>query len=137
AVASAGAVEANELRDFVFDRLRSYYADQGATGLQFDAVAAVEPATLPDFDQRLKAVQAFAKLPEADALAAANKRIRNILRKAAEAGEEIPERINNTGLVETAELALAGALAKAEKETGAASASRDYVAVLKRLAQLR
>jgi glycyl-tRNA synthetase beta chain len=133
-VASAGAVELAEVRDFVFERLRSYYADQGVSALQFDAVAAVEPATLSDFDRRLKAVQAFAKLPEAEALAAANKRIRNILKKTDEA---IPARINNTGLVETAELALAGALAKAEKDTEAAIQSHDYVAVLKRLAQLR
>jgi glycyl-tRNA synthetase beta chain len=128
---------AAELVAFVHDRLRSYYADQGVTGLQFDAVAAIDPPTLPDFDQRLKAVQAFAKLPEADALAAANKRIRNILRKASEAEEDIPKKISNTGLVETAELALAGALAKAEKDTEAAIAARDYVAVLKRLALLR
>jgi glycyl-tRNA synthetase beta chain len=137
AVASAGKGDKQELRDFVFDRLRSYYSDQGISGLQFDAVAAVEPATLPDFDKRLKAVQVFAKLPEADALAAANKRIRNILRKAIEANETIPDKISNTGLVETVELALAGALAKAEKDTEAAIAARDYVAVLKRLALLR
>lgn len=133
-VASAGAVDLGELRDFVFERLRSYYAEQGVSALQFDAVAAVEPATLPDFDRRLKAVQAFARLPEAEALAAANKRIRNLLRKTDEA---IPAKINNTGLVETAELALAGALAKAEKDTEAAIQAHDYVAVLKRLAQLR
>ena len=133
-VASAGAVDLAELRDFVLERLRSYYADQGVSSLQFDAVAAVEPATLLDFDHRLKAVQAFAKLPEAEALAAANKRIRNILKKTDEA---IPAKINNTALVETAELALAGALAKAEKDTEDAIHSRDYVAVLKRLALLR
>jgi glycyl-tRNA synthetase beta chain len=133
-VASAGQVDLAELRDFVFERLRSYYADQGVSALQFDAVAAVEPATLPDFDRRLKAVQAFAKLPEAEALAAANKRIRNILKKTDEA---IPAKINNTALVETVELALAGALAKAEKDTESALHSHDYVAVLKRLAQLR
>ncbi len=133
-VNAAGAVEVSELREFVFERLRSYYADQGVTSLQFDAVAAVEPATLQDFDQRLKAVQAFAKFPEAEALAAANKRIRNILKKT---DEVIPAKINNTALVETVELALAGALAKAEKDTAAAIASRDYVTVLKRLALLR
>jgi glycyl-tRNA synthetase beta chain len=96
-----------------------------------------EPLSLPDFDQRMNAVRAFAALPEAEALAAANKRIRNILKKAAESGEPIPDKISNTGLVETAELALAGALAKAEQDTAEAIAQRDYVAVLKRLAQLR
>jgi glycyl-tRNA synthetase beta chain len=137
AVAFAGTVDLAELREFVFERLRAYYAEQGVTALQFDAVAAVEPATLPDFDHRLKAVQAFARLPESEALAAANKRIRNILRKAADNGEVSNGKLSNTGLVETAELALAGALAKAEKDTEAAIAARDYVAVLKRLAQLR
>ena len=134
AAIAAGEIDRNEVRDFVFDRLRAYYADQGVGPLQFDAVASVQPPTLPDFDHRLKAVQAFAKLPEAEALAAANKRIRNILKKTDEA---IPAKINNTALVETAELALAGALAKAEKDSEAALDSRDYVTVLKRLAQLR
>jgi glycyl-tRNA synthetase beta chain len=127
----------SDLRDFVFDRLRAYYADQGVTALQFDAVAAVAPATLPDFDRRLKAVQAFVSLPEAEALAAANKRIRNILKKAVEGNETIPAKVSTTGLVETVELALAGALAKAEKDTEAAIEAHDYVALLKRLAQLR
>jgi glycyl-tRNA synthetase beta chain len=137
AVAFAGEVKLAEVRDFVFERLRAYYADQGVTALQFDAVAAVEPATLPDFDHRLKAVQAFARMPDSEALAAANKRIRNILRKAQEANETINGKVSNTALVETVELALAGALAKAEKDTEASIASRDYVAVLRRLAQLR
>jgi glycyl-tRNA synthetase beta chain len=134
AVFPAPATVAAEILAFVQERLRAYYADQGVTALQFDAVSSVEPKTLPDFDHRLKAVQAFAKLPEAEALAAANKRIRNILKKTDEA---IPAKINNTALVETAELALAGALAKAEKDSEAALESRDYVTVLKRLAQLR
>ncbi|MGA9334919.1 MAG: glycine--tRNA ligase subunit beta [Rudaea sp.] len=71
-----------ELTDFVFDRLRGYYADQGFASDQFDAVRAVEPETLVDFDQRLRAVAEFARLPEAAALTAANKRIGNILRQA-------------------------------------------------------
>jgi len=142
-----------EVLSFTMDRLRSYYLERGFTSAQFDAVNEVqpslslsreeatswpmplkEPLTLPDFDRRIKAVQAFAKLPEAEALAAANKRIRNILKKT---DEDIPAKINNTALVETVELALAGALAKAEKDTAAAIAARDYVSVLKRLAQLR
>src|SRR5688500_2285514 len=65
AVDFAGKVDVAELRAFVLERLRAYYADQGVSSLQFDAVAAVEPATLLDFDRRLKAVQAFASLPEA------------------------------------------------------------------------
>ena len=73
-----------ELREFVYERLRGYYADQGYTSDQFDAVRAVEPETLLDFDRRLRAVAEFAKLPEAATLAAANKRIGNILRQAGE-----------------------------------------------------
>ncbi|HEX7338765.1 MAG TPA: glycine--tRNA ligase subunit beta, partial [Rhodanobacteraceae bacterium] len=75
-----------ELNDFVHERLRSYYAEQGFTRGQFDAVAAVEPTTFVDFDRRLRAVAAFAERPEAASLAAANKRVANILRKQAEAG---------------------------------------------------
>ncbi|MGH8041752.1 MAG: glycine--tRNA ligase subunit beta [Rudaea sp.] len=71
-----------ELRDFVIERLRGYYSEQGFGADQFDAVRAVDPETLTDFDRRLRAVAEFAKLPEAAALAAANKRIGNILRQA-------------------------------------------------------
>ncbi|MHB8448766.1 MAG: glycine--tRNA ligase subunit beta [Rudaea sp.] len=74
------------LRDFIHERLRGYYAEQGFSADQFDAVQAVEPESLLDFDRRLRAVAEFAKLPEAAALAAANKRIGNILRQAAEDG---------------------------------------------------
>ncbi len=76
----------DSLRDFIQERLRGYYAEQGFAADQFDAVIAVEPETLPDFDRRLRAVAEFAKLPEAAALTAANKRIGNILRQAAEDG---------------------------------------------------
>src|SRR5699024_8599341 len=80
------AVLLTELMAFVRERLRGYYLDQGFTRGQFDAVAAVEPSSLPDFDRRLRAVAAFATLPEAASLAAANKRVGNILRQQAEAG---------------------------------------------------
>jgi hypothetical protein len=67
------------LHEFIVDRLRAYYAD--VPPQQFEAVAALRPVSLLDFDRRLKAIGTFAALPEAEALAAANKRIRNILRK--------------------------------------------------------
>src|SRR5262249_52388076 len=73
---------ADELREFVFERLRGYYADQGFSNEQFEAVRTVEIRTLIDFDHRLRAVTEFARLPEAQALAAANKRTGNILRQA-------------------------------------------------------
>jgi glycyl-tRNA synthetase beta chain len=124
----------NELREFILDRLRGYYADQGVPPQQFEAVAALRPASLLDFDRRLKAIGAFATLPEAEALAAANKRIRNILRKAEEA---IPASVDATLLTAGAEQDLADAVAQAIPDTDTAIARRDYVAVLGRLARLR
>ena len=82
----------DELIEFVYDRLRGYYAEQGFGSDMFDAVRAVEPETLTDFDRRLRAVAEFSRLPDAQALAAANKRIGNILRQAggAVAGKSDP-----------------------------------------------
>lgn len=124
----------DDLREFIFDRLRNYYADQGFTSTQFDAVAELKPASLLDFDKRLKAVREFAKLPEAPALAAANKRIRNILRKVE---GEIPSSINTGLLHDAGEKDLHAAVTAAISDTDAALAARDYVTVLSRLAQLR
>jgi glycyl-tRNA synthetase beta chain len=123
-----------DLYDFVLDRLRGYYADAGVPAAQFEAVAAVKPASLVDFDARAKAIAAFARLPEADALAAANKRIRNILRKV---DDPIAEAIDAAALVEPAERALAEALAPALADTDALLARGDYVGTLQRLAALR
>ncbi len=127
-------VLAAEIYDFVFDRMRNYYADQGFTGAQFDAVAELKPASLLDFDKRLKAVREFAQLPEAPALAAANKRIRNILRKVE---GKIPDSVNSGLLQEQGEKDLYAAISSALGDTDTALASRDYVAVLSRLATLR
>ncbi len=126
--------DAREIHDFVLDRLRGYYAEQGCTGAQFDAVAELRPASLLDFDRRLKAVAEFAQLPEAEALAAANKRIRNILKKAE---GTIAAQVDPQLLVEPAERALDDAVNAAIAETDPLLAARDYVGVLKRLAALR
>jgi glycyl-tRNA synthetase beta chain len=123
-----------EIYDFTIDRMRNYYADQGFTGAQFDAVVELKPASLLDFDKRLKAVREFSKLPEAPALAAANKRIRNILRKI---DGDVPTLVNADLLQEATERDLYAALNVALKDTDAALASRDYVTVLSRLALLR
>jgi len=133
ALEAAGA-DVAEVRDFILDRLRSYYAEQGVPPRQFEAVAAVHPRSLADFDRRLKAIAEFALLPEAEALAAANKRIRNILRKAE---GDIPARVDAALFAEDAERELAGAVEAAISDTDTALASRDYVAVLGRLARLR
>lgn len=72
-----------ELYDFMVDRLRAYFADQGFALQEFDAIRVLRPASPWDFAQRLAAVKAFAQLPEAASLAAANKRIANLLKKSA------------------------------------------------------
>ncbi|QSX79233.1 glycine--tRNA ligase subunit beta [Agrilutibacter solisilvae] len=126
------AADVGELREFVLDRLRGYYAD--VPPQQFTAVAELRPASLLDFDHRLKAIGEFAKLPEAPALAAANKRIRNILRKVEGA---LPTAIDPARFSEDAERALGQAVDAAVADTDPLLARRDYVAVLARLAALR
>jgi glycyl-tRNA synthetase beta chain len=123
-----------ELYDFILDRLRNYYSDQGVPAAHFEAVATLRPASLLDFERRLKAIGEFVKLPEAEALAAANKRIGNILKKAE---DEIPEHVERSRLREPAEIALAESVEAAIRETDAALAAHDYMAVLSRLAWLR
>ena len=123
-----------ELYDFIIDRLKGYYADKGVPATHFNAVAELKPASLYDFDRRIDAIGTFAQLPEAEALAAANKRIRNILRKAE---GDIPGSIDPALLREPAESELAEAVAAAIDDTGAALAQKDYVSVLGRLARLR
>ncbi|MBJ6985184.1 glycine--tRNA ligase subunit beta [Luteimonas sp. MC1750] len=125
---------ATELYDFVLDRLRGYYADRGVPTQHFSAVAALRPASLADFDQRIAAIASFAKLPEAEALAAADKRIRNILRKA---DGVVAEDVDTALLVEPAERALSTAVEAAWSEAGPALDRGDYVAALARLARLR
>ena len=130
-VAVGPATDSDDVREFVIDRLRGYY---NAVPQQFEAVAAVRPASLLDFDHRLAAIGEFAKLPEAEALAAANKRIRNILRKVE---GDIPADVDAALLTPGAEQDLADAVREAIADTDEALRRRDYVAVLGRLARLR
>lgn len=126
--------DAGELYDFILDRLRGYYADKGVPATHFNAVAELKPASLYDFDTRLDAIGQFAALPEAEALAAANKRIGNILKKADIA---IPDAIDHNLLTDPVEAALGEAVAAALGDTDEALHHHDYVKVLNRLAQLR
>ena len=126
--------DATELYDFILDRLRGYYADKGVPAAHFNAVAELKPASLHDFDRRIDAIGSFAQLPEAAALAAANKRIGNILKKAE---GDIPGCEDPALLSEPAERALAEAVEAAYAETGHALAQGDYVDVLAHLARLR
>lgn len=132
------AILVDELYDFVFDRLRGYYAEQGFDNAQFEAVLAVQPASLADFDRRLRAVAEFGRRPEAASLAAANKRVANILRKQAEEGTPVLRRAVDPAHFEAdAERDLADALAAAQRDTVEALGTGDYAAVLTRLSQLQ
>ena len=129
----------DELVEFVFERLRGYYAEQGFTGEQFEAVLAVAPSTLVDFDRRLRAVAEFGRRPEALSLAAANKRVANILRKQAEEAGAPPVGtvVDPAHFEADAERTLATALDSARADTVAPLEQGDYAAVLTRLAQLQ
>ena len=124
----------NELSEFVYDRLRNYYGERGIAMAQLEAVSAVAHGSLLDFDRCLTAIAEFAKLPEAEALAAANKRSRNILKKVE---GEVPDAIDPALFAEPAERELAEAVDAAIADTDPLLAGRDYVAVLGRLARLR
>lgn len=128
-----------ELRDFVLDRLRSYYAERGFDGQSFEAVLAVAPRSLADFDRRLRAVAEFGRRTEAASLAAANKRVANLLRKQAEEAGAPPvaDTIDPARFESPAEQALLDALMAAEQDNEAAWAEQDYPRVLTRLAELQ
>lgn len=120
--------------DFMMGRLRIYYQDQGITPDVFDAVYAQGPTRPLDFDSRIHAVTSFRKLAEAESLAAANKRISNILKKA---DTVIPEHYNTDLLQDDAEKVLALQLSDLEKQLQPMFDSREYEAAMKQLATLR
>jgi len=127
-----------ELVAFVLERLRGYYAEQGMDSMMFEAVAAVRPSSLLDFDRRLRAVAAFAGCAEAQSLAAANKRVDNILRKQAGEGGDTGPRTVDPDLFETpAETALHAALVQASEESSRHVEAGDYEAALMRLSRLQ
>ncbi len=127
-----------DLFEFILDRLRGYYADKSVPLQHFEAVAtrmrSFANTSLYDFDRRIDAIGTFAQLPEAEALAAANKRILNILKKSS---DEIPAIEDKDLLREPAESALAEAVEAVYAETGHALAHGDYVDALAHLARLR
>ncbi len=123
--------------DFMMDRLRAYYADIGVTPDVFDAVHARRPTRPLDFDRRVRAVNHFRSLPQADSLTAANKRIANILQQAQEKGIAVPGTVDNAKLAEDAEKTLAERLIELEQEVIPLFDARDYEPALARLADLR
>lgn len=123
-----------EVLDYCMERLRGYYADRGVGQDVFEAVLATRPTRLLDFDRRLEACRAFRALPEAAALAAANKRIRNILRQA---GEVDGARVDNDLVEAGEERALADAVAEKSASIEPLLAERQYERALTELAGLR
>ena len=121
---------------FMLDRLRGLLRERGFSPNEVEAVLAQNPDRVDDVVQRLEAVQAFAALPEAASLAAANKRITNILKKNEEALAQAGA-IDPALLQDQAEKDLAAAVARVQPEVDAAFASGDFAGTLKTLAQLR
>ena len=121
------------LTDFIYDRLAGGLREQGASAQEVDAVLALRPQRLADVGQRLQAVRAFAALPAAAALAAANKRIGNILKKSEGEGAAVQE----SRLVEAAEKDLFAAMQATVPAADAEFANGDYTAALMTLAALR
>ena len=123
---------------FMLDRLRGILRERGFSPNEIEAVVAQNPDRLDDIVQRLEAVQAFAALPESASLAAANKRITNILKKNEEALTAAGGLVVKTELLQdTAEKNLAAAVTRVQPEIDAAFARGDFAGTLKTLAQLR
>ena len=124
---------ATEVAAFMIDRLRGVLRERGFSANEVEAVLALQPNQLDDIVQRLDAVKAFAAMPEAAALAAANKRITNILKKA----EAAPGVLDPALLQEDAEKKLAASVARVQPAVSAAFAAGDFTGTLKTLSQLR
>jgi glycyl-tRNA synthetase beta chain len=124
---------ADALIDFIYDRLSGSLREQGFSAQEVDAVMALRPARLGQVNQFLSAVRAFAALPESPALAAANKRIGNILKKAG----EVDAHVNPALLQEEAEKGLYAVMQRLLPESEAQFKAGDYTASLQTLAALR
>jgi glycyl-tRNA synthetase beta chain len=122
-----------QVTQFFYDRLSGSLREQGYSAQEVEAVLALKPQRLTDVSKRLEAVRAFAALPEASALAAANKRIGNVLKKAG----EVDAHVNTALFKEDAEQALYAVMQKLLPESEAQFNAGDYTASLQTLATLR
>ena len=121
------------LATFIYERLAGSLREQGFSAQEVDAVLALQPQRLGDVAKRLAAVRAFAALPEAPALAAANKRIGNILKKA----QEVDAHVSEVLLSEPAEIALHAAVTDIAPRATLQFEAGDYTGSLQTLAALR
>ncbi|MCP4992168.1 MAG: glycine--tRNA ligase subunit beta [Gammaproteobacteria bacterium] len=125
---------AAEVHNFMLDRLKGLYHDRGIPSETFDAVAAVSPKSIADFDRRIDAVLAFTKLDAAEALAAANKRTRNILKKAG----DLPRiTVDSNHFEQDEETTLFDQLTKMQSQIDPLLVANDYEQTLITLAELR
>jgi len=124
---------AAELSAFLYERLRGLLREQGYSANEVESVVAQAPQRIDDIAERLAAVRAFMQLPEAESLAAANKRIGNILKKSEGAAADVDAAL----LFEPAEKALAEAFARIAPGAQQLFAAGDYAASLKALAPLK
>ncbi len=131
-VKSAGL--ADQVLEFIFDRLRARYEDEGVDVAAYLSVRVVQPGSALDFDQRVQAVQAFRTLPEAASLAAANKRVSNLLSKF---DAKLPEAVEPRWFDNATEFSLYSAIQQAEQAVQPLAAARQYREALERLAHLR
>ncbi|WP_211453335.1 glycine--tRNA ligase subunit beta [Collimonas antrihumi] len=123
----------NDVLPFLYERLRGLLRERGYSPNEIEAVVAQQPDRLDNIIERLDAVQAFAALPEAEALAAANKRITNILKKTEGVGNTVQQDL----LRDSAEQQLFAAMNTLKPEVDAAFAKGDFTTALKALARLR
>jgi glycyl-tRNA synthetase beta chain len=124
----------NELKTFIQDRLSTFLKDRGASSQEVAAVMALSPEVLTEIPQKLAAVKAFAALPEAASLAAANKRISNLLKKA---DAQAAQTINPSLLADGAEKQLAALIESLEPKVVAAMTKADYTGALQTVASTR
>lgn len=122
-----------QLQEFFFDRLAYNLREQGYRPQEIEAVLNLHPQRLDDIPKRLSAVRAFAALPEAASLAAANKRVSNILKKS----DTEALSLHQASLCEPAEITLHQVLSTIEKQVDTAFSNGDYVSALQMLAALK
>jgi glycyl-tRNA synthetase beta chain len=123
-----------QVLEFIFDRLRARYEDEGVEVAVYLSVRALQPGSALDFDQRVQAVQAFRKLPQAAALAAVNKRVSNLLSKAE---GNIAQTVEPKYFDNANEFSLYSAIQQADHAVQPMAAERQYSESLARLATLR
>ncbi|AZS52087.1 glycine--tRNA ligase subunit beta [Entomomonas moraniae] len=124
-----------QVLDFIFDRLRARYEDEGINITTYQAVRALKPVSPLDFDQRVQAVEAFRSLPEAAPLSFANKRVQSILEKVTP--QDIAASVEASLLQEKEEIALAEAVKQLESKVSQLSADRNYTEALNCLSSLQ